>query len=484
MAYGSPASRALYARAPAWLRSLGATWHSLRVERQRFGPGYGDALARLDRSQWLPTADLVEASRREAAAFLADAVRQADHFAALFPAGAPADPAAAPILAKSDLRRNLPGFYARDAATHGATTLRHTSGTTGTPLELLTLVSAVERENAFAWQHRSWHGCPRGVRTATLAGHPVAPAEQDRPPFWVRNYAENQLIFSSYHMAPRHLPAYAKALARFDPELIHGYPSSVALVASAALEAGLRIRPRAVITASETLLPHQREVIAAAFGVPPRVWYGNTELAGNIVECPEGRLHVREEHSWLEFLDDAGGAAAAGQPARLIATAFGNRAMFLVRYDTADLAVPSAEAACPCGRGGRLVERVVGRVEDFVIDAAGRLVGRLDHLFKDATGIREAQLVQTEPGAIVVRVVPEGEPGPDLEAPVRAEAALRLAPGTRIAFEYVAALEKLPSGKTPFIVSRCREAAGDRARLAGPAAAADGGAADGAPPVR
>ena len=413
-------------------------------------------------------------------------MRHSDHYSAIPGLAGGVEIAAAPILSKTELRERIASYYARDASAHGKTLIRHTSGTTGTPLDLLTLVQAVERENAFAWQHRSWHGCPRGVRTATLAGHPVAPAEQDRPPFWVRNYAEQQLIFSSYHMAPRHLPAYASALARFEPELIHGYPSSIALVASAVLDAGLEIRPRAVITASETLLPYQREVIRAAFGTPPRVWYGNTELAGNIVECPEGRLHVREEHSYLEFLDEAGGSVPAGQPARLIATAFGNRAMFLIRYDTADVAVPSAEVTCPCGRGGRLVERVVGRVEDFVIDAAGRLVGRLDHLFKDATGIREAQLVQTEPGALVVRVVPEGEPTAALEAPIRDEAALRLAPGTRITFEYVAALEKNPSGKTPFVISRCREAAGDRARLAGtePGPGSGSDTADGGPAVR
>lgn len=480
MAYGTSASRALYARAPAWLRSLAATWHSVRVEKQRFGTEFAATLDRLDRTQWLGTPGLTAESRRRAEEFLAEASLLSDYFASL-PRGPLSEGlAAVPVLSKSTLRDGSVRLHARDAATHGATVLRHTSGTTGTPLELLVLTRAVERENAFAWQHRSWHGCPRGVRTATLAGHPVAPAGQDRPPFWIRNYAERQLIFSSYHMAPRHLPAYARSLAQFAPELIHGYPSSIALVASAVLDAGLTVRPRTVITASETLLPHQREVIAAAFGTPPRVWYGNTELAGNIVECPEGRLHVREEHSYLEFLDDAGREARAGHPARLVATAFGNRAMFLVRYDTADIAVPSAEASCPCGRGGRLIERVVGRVEDFVIDAAGRLVGRLDHLFKDATGIREAQLVQTEPGALVVRVVPEGEPTPTLEAPIRAEAALRLAPGTRIEFEYVSALEKNPSGKTPFIVSRCRDAAGDRARLAGPTA----GAADGDAPVR
>ena len=69
----------------------------------------------------------------------------------------------------------------------------HTSGTTGKALEVPISQECFEREYAFRWLHYSWAGIGPSDRIATLAGHPVAtPAAQ--PPFWVTNYAENQLL--------------------------------------------------------------------------------------------------------------------------------------------------------------------------------------------------------------------------------------------------------------------------------------------------
>jgi phenylacetate-CoA ligase len=272
-------------------------------------------------------------------------------------------------------------------------------------------------------------------------------------------------------MALRNLPHYARALAAFEPELIHGYPSSVALVAGAVLDAGLTLRPRAVITASETLLPHQRKIIREAFAVEPRVWYGNTEFAGNIVECPEGRLHVREEHSYVEVLDDQDQPVSPGRAGRLVATAFMNEAMFLVRYDTGDIVISSRAEQCECGRGGRLIDHIVGRVEEYIVDADGRLIGRLDHLFKDAHGVREAQLEQREIGVLIVRLVVDAAPGPEIERPIREEAARRLSPDTKLVFEYVKDLPKTSSGKSHFVISRVRTGFGPYAQLFGTSSA-------------
>jgi phenylacetate-CoA ligase len=438
----------LYNGCPPALRSLAASAYGIATRRQRFGWSFRRCSAELEVSQWLPTAEVQRGSLVRAAAF----AREARVAGTADVAGDGGWLRSCPVLTK-DAFRGDPGRYLRPELP-GGVLHRHTSGTTGRPLLVLLTRAAFQREHAFAWQHRAWHGCPRGVRTATLAGHPVVPPARKRPPYWTRNLADNQLIFSSYHMSRSNLPAYARALAEFRPALIHGYPSSIALVAATMRECGLRWVPRAVITASETLLPHQREVIRDAFGVEPRIWYGNTEQAGNIVECPAGRLHVREEHSLVELLDEDGAPAALGRPARLVATAFENPASLLVRYDTGDLAVPSAEEACPCGRAGRLVEQVVGRVEDYVIDADGRLIGRLDHLFKHARGVREAQLVQEIPGDIVVRIVTADRPGEEIERPIREEAARRLAPGTRLVFEYADHLERGPGGKVGLVISR------------------------------
>lgn len=459
MSYSSRSVRQLYDRAPVWLRSLAASAYGLKTHQQRFGGSYQQHLADLGASEHLPTATLLSLSKQRADEYADWARRFVPRYASQL--------APLAIMTKQDVRAQPRQFDAAPAGFDDRTIIRHTSGTTGTPLEFPVTVDVFRREYAFSWQHRSWHGCPRGVKTATIAGHPVIPTSQHNPPFWIQNHFENQLLFSSYHMTPHNLPKYARALERFAPQLIHGYPSSVALVAAAVIDAGCVVRPRAVITASETLLPHQRSVIRDAFHTEPRVWYGNTELAGNIVECPEGRLHNREEHSYVEFLDAQGQPAQAGSEARLVVSAFGNRAFALIRYDTEDVIVLSAEATCPCGRGGRLVDKIVGRVEDFIVDASGALLGRLDHLFKEATGIKEAQLVQHEPGEVIVRLVPVLPPSAELETPIRQEASLRFSPGTRLRFEYVDSLEKTAAGKTKFVISHIRSQMGDLARLAG-----------------
>lgn len=466
MSYGSTTIRRWYDHAPAWIKGVVASAYSVKTMRTRFGVDYRRHRVALERSQWWSLEEVLAYAHGEAERYRDWLIATTPACAAL---AARTPWRELPLLTKETLRGDSLRFRSAAPEVQRATLLRHTSGTTGTPLEFPVTRDAYQREYAFAWQHRAWHDCPRGVRTATIAGHPVVSTAQTSPPFWIRNLPEKQLLFSSYHMSPVNLPHYARALARFAPALIHGYPSSVALVAAAVIDAGAQVRPRAVITASETLLPHQRETIRNAFGVEPRVWYGNTELAGNIVECPAGRLHNREDHSFVELLDGRGEPAAAGSPARLVVTAYGNRAFGLLRYDTEDLVVPSAEAGCPCGRAGRLIERITGRIEDFVIDAAGNLLGRLDHLFKDAHGVREAQLVQREPGEVIVRIVPVGAPTPALEQPIRAEATLRFAPGTRLRFEYVERLEKTAAGKTRFVVSHVRSAAGSFARLAGDA---------------
>ena len=444
--------RTVYDLSPGWARSVATTVFSLHLRPQRFGRHFARHLASLEESQWLPTGELVERSRRRAEEFLADARAGCTHFGAFESDDRP------PILEKSAVRLSTASFVHRDVESLGPLQRKSTTGTTGSPLQLVLTSDAVQRENAFSWQHRTWHGCPRGVRAATIAGHAVTPSRQTRPPYWVHNWAERQLLFSPYHMTRETLRHYARALAEFKPELIHGYPSSIAMVGAAALELGLRIRPRAVITASEMTQPMHRRTIREAFGREPRIWYGNGELAGNIVECPEGRLHVREEHSWLEFLNADGQPAAVGESARLIATAFGNRAMYLVRYDVGDQVVLSDEQTCPCGRGGRLVSSILGRSEDYVLDSAGRIIGSLEQLFYDVPGIREAQVEQFEPGELIFRIVRAGEPHPEAEAIIRAEAAKILSPGTRLVFEYVHELRRGKGGKSAFIIAHTHPA--------------------------
>ncbi len=78
------------------------------------------------------------------------------------------------------------------------------------------------------------------------------------------------------------------------------------------------------------------------------------------------------------------------------------------------------------------------------------LVGRLDQLFKDSFNVVEAQLLQREPGVVIIRLVKGTAYSPADEHAVRAEAALRLGSDTVVRFDFVDALPRTANGKTRF----------------------------------
>ena len=68
--------------------------------------------------------------------------------------------------------------------------------------------------------------------------------------------------------------------------------------------------------------------------------------------------------------------------------------MPFINYNTYDIAKLSKNQNCSCGQGGKIIDYILGRVEDYIITPEGRFVGRLDHLFKDAENVKKAQLEQ------------------------------------------------------------------------------------------
>ncbi len=83
----------------------------------------------------------------------------------------------------------------------------------------------------------------------------------------------------------------------------------------------------------------------------------------------------------------------------------------------------------------------------------GARIGRMDHIFKDMTQIREAQIVQQAPGELLVRIVRGAKYGGGDEARLRQEFYLRTGDEADVRIEYVDAIEKTATGKLRFVVS-------------------------------
>lgn len=352
-----------------------------------------------------------------------------------------------PILTKQQVQAD-PAAFLSSAVPRRELVEVHTSGTTGAGLRFNTTISAQIKQWAIWWRYFRVHDLNPGTWCANFGGRLVVPAAQAEPPFWRTNTPGKQTLFSAYHQSPRGMTFYLQELRKRRHPWIHGYPSQIALLAAHMDDTNfdLGYSPRWITTGAENLLPHQSAQIARAFGKAPIQHYGMTEAAANFSECRHGALHVDEDFSAVEFVNDNAGRC------RIIGTNFSNLASPLIRYEIGDTC-ELATNPCSCGRPGRVVANVDGRLEDVVVLGNGARVGRLDHVFKDLLNVQEAQIRQSRAGEIQVLIVRRPAFNLRDDARIRREFADRLGSQTRVTLCYVDRLERSSTGKLRFVVN-------------------------------
>jgi phenylacetate-coenzyme A ligase PaaK-like adenylate-forming protein len=448
----------LYLRLPVPLQNLGCTVEGLRIQRKRYGSGFRRALAEAEKRSSFSDEEIREFRDRRLRVFVTHCFSTVPYYRTLFrELGIRAedirclnDLKILPVLNKATVQERGAEFVS-DLAKNNSCEMVHTSGTTGGGLHLLATQEAIHEQWAIWWRYRRWHGIEPGTWCTYFGGRSLVPAEQSAPPFWRTNFAGRQLFFSAYHLTPANLKLYAEKLRSARMLWLHGYPSLLTLVAAFIADTGfdLGYQPKWVTIGAENLLPQQSEIIQRAFGVRPIQHYGMAEAVANVSQCTQGNLHVDEDFAAVEFLEDAGAQ-------KVIGTNLSNYATPLLRYDAQDMARLS-ERRCDCGLPGRIVESIDGRQEDYIVLKNGARIGRLDHIFKDMVRVREAQIVQKEPGRISLRVVRGTGYSEADEQQLRREFAQRLGTGAEMDLEYVDQLARSRSGKLRFVISEMRE---------------------------
>jgi phenylacetate-CoA ligase len=351
------------------------------------------------------------------------------------------------MLTKADVRQNPeklvrprgPGSWIR-------TTIK-TSGTSGSPLTIVQSLGNLVREEGFVYRQMQWIGWRHGQRRAWIRGDIVCPDHPSDGRYWCRDWVGNMLMMSSYHLSNDTIGRYIDALERFDPVVIHAYPSSIAALAAWLNAAGRTYHGRAlrgVRTSSETLEPIVRAAVEQAFGVRVFDWYGQAERVAAIGTCEEGRYHVLTDYAGVALLD------ADGDACELVGTSLNNAAMPLVRYRTGDTVIPDG-APCPCGRVFPTIKAVIGRQEKIVTLPDGRIIARLDRIFQGHDRhLVEGQVLYRGAAEFVLRVV-TADGFSDADERALIDKFLLRVPGVKVRVERVAAIPRGPNGKFEFI---------------------------------
>jgi phenylacetate-coenzyme A ligase PaaK-like adenylate-forming protein len=302
-----------------------------------------------------------------------------------------------------------------------------TSGTTGVPTMLvhdrgmLTLAPALELARAiprWALTPRDWMGflCLGGRVAAVFVtgGHFQGVASMARRHLDNPRRKQTARMFSA--LSP--LPEMVDGLNAYQPALLAGYPSALALLAEEQEAGRLHIRPVLVFPTGETFTPTLRQRLEAAFNARVRQNYGSSEMPVIAYDCGHGSLHVNVDWVILEPVDAAYQPVAAGQPSqKVLLTNLANRVQPIIRYEMGDSVTINPD---PCACGSPLPSmRVEGRSDEILRFTGPRgatvsiIPMALWSVIEDTPGVYRFQAIQTVPRRIEVRLQAKA---PDQEA--------------------------------------------------------------------
>lgn len=340
-----------------------------------------------------------------------------------------------PLLSKADIRAHFPNDLVADdvdVASLVESRLLIMSATSGTSEERLECLSDA-RVGSLPARYATFLGLPDDADLGVSATFTsplcagfechlgVVPMEERiRGGMLSLNSSDDILSFSDEEVR-----AVVSELERHEPRALFVNPWYAVWLAKRAAALGLTLRsPTVVLSTYQYLTKRHRTLLEEAFRAPVRDTYSATELGGYMAatECHRGRMHVREDHVFVEVLDEEGAALESGI-GRLVVTSVANRVMPLVRYEVGDLASWDDDCDCDYGSEWRCI-RIEGRRRDLLEATDGSLVTvrEVDELVGDVA-IDFWRLLQTGPGRYRFEVL-DAQPGAVAAAQERLEARL------------------------------------------------------------
>ena len=416
--------------------------------RRRAYPRYREFM---ERSQWWSPEQVAEFQWRELQLLLQHAFRSVPYYQKKY---ASAGIELGDIRTRDDfaklpsLSREEVNSYRHDLCSqpHETRLIPHaTGGSSGVPTRFFITHDSYDWRSAASARAYSWTGNRIGERALYLWGAPVGQVSAlKRAKLNSYRFVRRELVVPTFVQTPELWQSIFKAALRFRPRFVVGYVSSLQQFARFLLDRDLVIPGvEAVLAAAEPVFKATRDLVMQAFRAPLFDTYGSREFMSIAAECENHNgLHIHSENLLVETAD------TENNPSELLITDLHNYGMPFIRYCIGDLGSLS-DAACPCGRGLPLIQRIEGRLLEVLRTPDGRTVPGefFPHLLKEIGEVREYQVRQSSPEEIVISLVlarPLSEPS---EALLRHEMAKVFTPATRVAIQPVEAIPRLASGK-------------------------------------
>lgn len=416
--------RNLIRKVPPWIKKPIKYVYGLIPYEKRLGKVFWDTYNFLQESQWWSKEQLEEYQMRQLEKLLKHAYENIPYYRRVFDERGlkPKDIQGfndlkkLPYLTKDIIRNNLQDLVARNYHKLKLGYLT-TGGSTGIPMGFYSEKGVSDvKEHAFIVTLWNRVGFKMGDKCVVLRGNVIQSANKGK--FWEYDPINKNLILSSYHMIDEALPTYISKIREFKPDFIQAYPSVITILARFMKEHNIKPFPtvKAILCASENLYPWQRDLLKSIMKC--RIWsfYGHSEQVTLAGECEKSEYyHIQSEYGIVELINKNGNSLSnEHELGEIVATGFNNYVCPFIRYRTQDFAVGvNNRNKCKCGRNYRLLKKIEGRLQDFIVANDKSLITLTALIFAQhfrAFGkIKNMQLYQDRVGEVIVIIIPANE---------------------------------------------------------------------------
>lgn len=456
----------IYDHFPVSIQNLILTGFSAILDKQRYGGDYSNYFKLLEKMEWSNEQELRDYQDVRLREIITHAYNTVPYYKRIMKKrgltasdiGSQEDLYKLPLLTRKDIHDNFEDLQSR-AYKRKELKLGHTSGTTGSPLEVLYDKNVIHMTYAVLGRQYSWAEVELkrfGDHVAILRGNIIVPIAQKKAPFWRFNYIHNHMLLSSFHMSEDNLACYIKAIKKFSPAVIDGYPSTVYVLAKYLLEHNEILPLKAVLTSSETLYDFQREAIEKAFQCKIFDYFGAAERVIFATECSHHKgHHLCSEYGITEILDQSAKPVLNGEVGLMVGTSLHNKGMPMIRYLSSDMTALKKEK-CSCGRVLPLMEDVSTKAEDIIALKDGRYISPsvLTHPFKPMHSVKASQIIQEDYENIIIKIIPTDSYSDSDSKHLKKEFKERMGADMNIEIKIVENLERTKSGKFKWVISK------------------------------
>ena len=282
-----------------------------------------------------------------------------------------------------------------------------TSGTTGSPQQLVWPLETMRWAEAAELRAREWLGVA-GVEPRVWVCCNGAPRLR-RASLALFN---TRLVDARSFADPGAAHRVASMMERSQPAVLQGVSNALYEVARAADADNRRVRPSVCWSAANHLLPQYRATMESVFDAPVFERYAAVETGLIASHCEKGALHVQAENLIVEIVDTRGNPTPPGELGSVLVTTLRNPSMPLLRYRIGDLAVAGPDEPCACGRGLPVIASVAGRSSDQLQRHDGHPVDAHEIfalMMRAAPDAVDFQIRQRQDLSVETDIVPAGD---------------------------------------------------------------------------